>query len=357
VTERRRARALAGALAAALGLGGAGCDDRAGDAPAPSARGPRRAAPHATILAPREPAPAAAVPEESAIAIQLARGRLAALEPTSTRPRRPGHFDGKLVLGDATFPVAPNVRVALATAQAPRAHRRALAYYRLSHAIGARVVPPMVERRLPGGELAALLAPYPPAKELLATGVPLRNDGSVEAALSALSSEAAGSPWQTPDGRELALVGAPEAGLWSRWLKARSAAPDEVPGLVRAYAEMRALDYLAGNVLRRTAWLAEASRTLVLTDNQTAFGAQPDRASMSRALDELRSFARFPRALRDGLLALDADRATALFNAGEFDDWLLAPRVLVELGERRAALLSLIEARIQERGEAAVLAL
>ena len=55
--------------------------------------------------------------------------------------------------------------------------------------------------------------------------------------------------------------------------------------------------------------------------------------------------------------AFDRSRARAALAPGTFDEWLVSPRALIELDERRAGLLSLIDARVAERGEAAVLSL
>ncbi len=82
-----------------------------------------------------------------------------------------------------------------------------------------------------------------------------------------------------------------------------------------------------------------------------------DRPTLDHLLRRLRALARFPRGLRDALVRFDRGRAAATFTAGGFEAWLLAPRTVVELDERRAALLTLVEARIAERGAAAVLSL
>jgi hypothetical protein len=67
--------------------------------------------------------------------------------------------------------------------------------------------------------------------------------------------------------------------------------------------------------------------------------------------------ARFPRGLSEALTRFDrASAARAIAPAG-IDSWLLPPRSLIELDERRASLLSLIEAQVAERGAGAVLCL
>ena len=75
--------------------------------------------------------------------------------------------------------------------------------------------------------------------------------------------------------------------------------------------------------------------------------------------------ARFPRSLRDALVRLGPSEAAATLAPGAtatpipegFEGWLVPPRVLVDLEERRATLITLIQAEIDARGEAAVLSL
>src|SRR5262249_55864130 len=140
-----------------------------------------------------------------------------------------------------------------------------------------------------------------------------------------------------------------------------SASPVPVDGeratLVRDFVEMLVLDYLASFALRRTVVLLPDADALVLDDNREAFPSHVEPASLTPLLHRLRGVARFPRGLRDGLLRLSRERAAALLSPGGFETWLLAPRALIELDERRVGLLSLIEAQIVQRGEAAVLTL
>ena len=94
-----------------------------------------------------------------------------------------------------------------------------------------------------------------------------------------------------------------------------------------------------------------------MADNGTAFPPHPDAPTLDHMLGSLRAVARFPRELRTALAGLDRRRAAAAFAGGGFGTWLLSPRTLVDLDERRAALLTLVEARIAERGADVVLAL
>jgi hypothetical protein len=121
---------------------------------------------------------------------------------------------------------------------------------------------------------------------------------------------------------------------------------------------MLVLDYLAANAMRRTLLVASARDALVLDDNREAFPVAAEGAAVDQLLRRLKPIARFPRGLREALTAFDRERARrVLAPPGTFEDWLVSPRGLIELDERRAGLLSLIVARVAERGEAAVLSL
>lgn len=315
------------------------------------------APPPAATAAPSVSAPAAdPAPPVDSIAHALAHGRLVSLAPPSMAPAKRGVYEATIAspeLGSPAF-----AHVALAMNSAPRAHLRALAYAELARALGTHVVPRTVERRLTLREMATLLADSPDELSMLQRDAMLQNDGAVSALVRALSIEETGSPWAPPSGREISVPSATEPLTWVSWAEADPPNLAEDKGIVRSYIEMLALDYLSGNVLRQRAWLDEDAHTLVLFDNATAFAARPDKDVQARVLRTLRAFPRFPRGLYDALVRFDREAAARVFEPGPFETWLLPPRTLVDLGERRAALVSLIEARVLARGdEAAVLCL
>jgi hypothetical protein len=237
----------------------------------------------------------------------------------------------------------------------PIGHRRALAFYRLARALGARVVPVAALRRLGAGELAAAAGSSAEALALVREAR-VQNDGTVDALLATHGAASAGSPW---DSATSALTIDAEHGrevsTWERWSSSPTPAPGEDGALLRDYLEMLALDYLAGNVVRRAARLE--GRALVLVDNASAFPPRPDGPTLDKLLRKLRAAQRFPRGLRERLRVFDRDAAAVAFADGGFETWLLSPRMRIELDERRATLLTLIEARIGERGAEATLAL
>jgi hypothetical protein len=339
----RRARCLAAAIAAmGLGCTAPAAADRC---PEISASAPIVAAPTiASAARPRARDPAERALEDSAIV---------ALKPAAGLGPSAGIFVATLAEAAGS---AGSATLTLALASAPTAYRRPLAYARLAAALGMHVVPAAVERHLGAGEIAALLEPYPGLAALLATRLRVLNDGTVTALLSA---PAPGSRGEIASAVRVEARESFEVRTWARWAASPAPAADERPLLTRDFVEMLALDYLAANVTRRTL-LRDRDRgrdALVLDDNREAFPQGADRLAVDRLLQRLRPVARFPRGLRDALVAFDQERARQALTPGAFEGWLVSPRALIELDERRAGLLSLVEARIAERGEAAVLSL
>lgn len=258
-----------------------------------------------------------------------------------------GVLDAAVRLPGATHTVP--ARLTLALIDDPLALRRPLAFHRLAHALGARVVPVSVLRREGAGFIAELLAP-----DLLAALKPrlaVQNDGTVDALLT--SAGPAGAPFTEPHGHSIAVNGSAEMEALARGANSAVPLPGENPRLLRDFIEMRVLDYLSANVLRRTVFLDDAG-SLVLDDNATAFPLHVDPRAEVRLLNALRSSARFPKNLRAALDALDRSSAAARFAPGSFEEWLISPRNLVALDERRVSLLSLLDAKIAASGGAAV---
>ena len=250
---------------------------------------------------------------------------------------------------------AGSATLMLSLDSAPTAYRRPLAYARLAAALGMHVVPIAVERHLGAGEIAALLEPRKEIAASLGRRLRVLNDGTVTALLVGPARDASWDPASAArvDARE-----SHEVRTWERWAASPDLAGDERPRLTRDFVEMLVLDYLAANALRRSLLLDRESGALLLDDNREAFPQLTEQLAVDRLLQRLRPVARFPRGLRDALAAFNRERARdALAPAGSFDGWLVSPRTLVELDERRAGLLSLLEARIAERGEDAVLSL
>jgi hypothetical protein len=280
----------------------------------------------------------------------LLRAQVAALVPL----RGPGVRPGML---EASLDAPQGRRIALAQpafTAAPTAYRAPLAFYRLARALGLHVVPVTVVHVISVAELGAALDGQHEGLSILRE-LRVQNDGTVDVMLSMRSTASAGAPWEALRGALVEVDEGREVTTWNRWASAPSPARGEDGALLRDYVEMRVLDYLAANVARRT--VTRSGSALVLTDNGAAFPPHPDGPTLNHMLRALCAVARFPRGLRAALVGLDRARAAAAFAGGGFETWLLSPRSLVELDERRAALLTLVEARIAERGAEAVLVL
>lgn len=261
---------------------------------------------------------------------------------------RRGSFD--VELGSSEGPRRASLSIALGAA--PLAHHRPLAFYRLSRALGARVVPATTRRSLVAGDLAALADADAMA---ILRGARVLNDGTVDALLSARAPSHAGSPWAAPEGRPLETERARELVTWERWALSEAPIAGEDRELLRDYVEMLVLDYLAANDARTSALLA--GRALILADNASAFPPHPATSILDRMLRRLRAVQRFPSGIREALLGFDEARSAEAFAPGAFSTWILPPRMRVDVHERRATLLTLIEAKVAARGAEAVLCL
>ncbi|WP_156338041.1 hypothetical protein [Chondromyces crocatus] len=262
------------------------------------------------------------------------------------------------------------------------AWRRPLAFARLASALGARTVPSAVLRRIPVGDVARLLEGQPGGPELLRELV-VMNDGSVDALVQGQAlgtSRPLGAP-RPPSAsctrRIRAVDGAAEMEQWSRWAASLTPLAEERTQLVRDYVEMLVLDYLSGHIRRPDLLLDVDGDALILDDNADAFPALVPVHALDLLLRRLAAVERFPRTLHAGLLQLGRAQMAAHLAPGSialptrevtsrggapsapapltgFDQWLVSPRTLIDLDERRLALLSLIEAKRVRHGEAAL---
>jgi len=367
MSRRAAALALAGVLSvAACSSRGAGSSKRAAvdaedggaqAAPSRTAAGskgegeaaPERSSPTVTSAA---EGPVAAPERMDPIESDLARASVTALTPRGELSA--GVFDASVSIpARATSEAA---RISIALIDDPYAYRRPLAFYRLARALGAHVVPASVARRIGVGELGALLADQPLLLSFMKARAAIQNDGTIDALITAPGASGGASPWTAmgPLAREVAMNGSAEMETWAGWARSLEPAPSERTPLLRGYIEMLVLDYLSANVIRRSAMLDEATGSLLLTENATAFPVNPDPRALDPILDRLRASARFPRGLRERLTRFDRTAAAAALAPGGFDTWLVSPRSLVTLDERRAGLLTLLEAKVAEAEAAAV---
>ncbi|MFO0756396.1 MAG: hypothetical protein U0359_07890 [Byssovorax sp.] len=308
----------------------------------------------APAVTPPSPADPTAAWLSSACVVALAPRRIEA-----GRMEGPGLFRATLEGpgGQGGPPVRRAALLSIDLDAAPAAHRRPLAFARMAEALGVDIVPRMVERHLGAGDLAALLGGLPLVKPKVLPHLSIQNDGTLTALLAAPFPGAAGDPWAEPALTALHPKSAALVARWESWAASPAPAQGERPRLARAVVEMLVLDYLAANGTRRALLFSPELDAVVLEDNRDAFPPNVERPLLDPLLRKLRAVARFPCGLREALARFDRARAEAVLNPGSFEGWLLSPRSLIELDERRAGLLSLIEAQIALRGEEAVLSL
>ncbi|WP_437812475.1 hypothetical protein [Sorangium sp. So ce1078] len=302
-------------------------------------------------------APSAGTAGDAHVARALQRSPLRALRLTGKLAD--GRFEAILALGAGVEGVGPReVKVKLAPAQkkAPLAFRHPVAFYRLARELGAHVVPAAAARRIGVGELAALIGREPNARKLLRR-FSVMNDGTVDALVLAPAPGPPGPRWVSSRRRSIRFDDAPELDIWARWARSPSPARGERASILRDYLEVLALDYLAGNGLRKEIVIDVSAGALSLEANTSAFPLHVKAHELDRQLERLVEAARFPRALRDALARFGPEAAAAALRPGGIEEELVPPRALVELEERRQALLSLIAAKIADRGEDAVLSL
>jgi hypothetical protein len=294
----------------------------------------------------------APLPDEDPAHRQLRTAPITTLEIVSWS--RPGAFHATIDRPNSEGPA--HVTLTLALAQNPVAYRRPLAYARLSRALGMRLVPATVVRRVSTGELGAFFENAPDVRTYLSVHAAVLNDGTVDALLVAPSRGDAPRAWNLISRRDIVLDEAPEARAWARWAASAEPLPDENAAVLRDYVEALVLDYLAINT-RRNVLLDEATSELMLVENDGAFPPKFTPQTEAHLLERLKPVVRFPRRMREVLTKFDRDAARSVFMPGTFETWLITPRTLMLLDERRMSLLTLIEARIAEYGEHIVLSL
>jgi hypothetical protein len=268
---------------------------------------------------------------------------------------RPGVLAVTLALTSSPEPAS--AFVFLAVDQNPIGFRRPLAFEKLGAALGMRVVPATALRRISTGELGRLFAASADLRDYFNAHAAVQNDGTVDALVMAPSRGEGASAFRLPKGRELSLDSSIEAKTWAQAVASLEPNRAENTELLRDYVEALVLDYLSGNVLRRVAFLDEQASALHLTSNDSAFPSKVDPRALDLLLARLRPVKRFPRGLRAALSKLNRAAARELLAPTAFTDWLVSPRTLVDLDERRKSVLTLVEARIGESGEARVLCL
>jgi len=230
-------------------------------------------------------------------------------------------------------------------------YRGEVAAYRLARALDIDNVPPAMIRSFPRGALAAALGgEASDAGALFAKEAVAAAEGTVTGALV---------PW-IPKLEFIALEAEPMSSAWRGWL-APDGGPDtsEAQALAPQVSSMIVFDYLTGNWDRWSGGQIGIDRLhqkLLYLDNDGAFFDPPPPAPLAAQLARLAKVARFSRAFVGAVRALDADAARSAFGEESPGVPLLSARVLAGVEQRRKAALGVIDAKIAQLGEGAVLA-
>lgn len=315
-----------------------GCDPAAPESTVPSASATNGSAPTSALSAAATQGPTVTDATDAASRVEPVRTHLARLTPVDDGAE--GQFSARTVDGRP-------LRVALATRRRPRSYRKPLAAYRIAAALGLHVVPPTAVTDLPIAQLATLLeSQSSERRQAITERLVVRNDGTVRALLR-----------EPCVGRPLSLsAGQPVEG-WAELAASSAPLGGRTARSVTGYVQLVVLDFLTGNVLRRTVAYDEQSGRLCADDHDGAFPGYLGADGQELLLRRLRRIQRFPAGLDERLAQLDRAAVTGRLQPGRFTDWLVAPRPLLDLMERRTTLRTLLHARVQQHGASAVLPL
>ncbi|MCS6901021.1 MAG: hypothetical protein RMJ98_14655, partial [Myxococcales bacterium] len=179
-------------------------------------------------------------------------------------------------------------------------------------------------------------------------------DGALDDGVrSWLAAEVAVQPAGVVDGAVVELPGRTtrKATRWSyeeQWWTRLAESTEELGPKEQALAEdwvaTLVLDYLSGTILRRNVEQDEAGR-LWLVDNRETFLERPEAYAVAQILGRLKRCRRWPAGLRAALGRLDVAELDRRLRPGSYEHWLVYPRALREVGVRRRALASWLEAQ------------
>jgi hypothetical protein len=235
----------------------------------------------------------------------------------------------------------------------PRGWAHEIAAYRLAVLLGMDQVPPARVRVIERGQMRRHIAPD--------------WEGNPDSLLAPLSFNANVPGSTTVRGAAISWVPNLERGTldqpeglarWGAWLTPGTALSPEQRILARDLASMCVFDALIGNGDRlsggnlRTA--TNGMQRVIIRDHNLAFPVRWGESQRGRILEELQRTRRFPRSLVEALRRLDA-ASLARASHDEIVGDLLDDTQREAVLERRAMILSYVEALIEEHGEPAVI--
>jgi len=239
-----------------------------------------------------------------------------------------------------------------ATQRRPLGPVAEVAAYRLARCLGLDNVPPAVLRRVPVSVLQQQLdAEFVRQWPRIAPRLLTEHDGSVEGA----------AIFWIEGLRKLDLASPSVRAGTQRVLSLSEPLPDPPPPLAAGLSSLLAFDYLIGNWDRWSGGNVKGDATgqiLYARDQDAAFGGRLSEPLQRRLLDPVLATERFSRQFVQRLRALtrSAYHSELARDAVFAERPRLDERSLARLFDRRATLLSHVNALIEERGEQRVLA-
>jgi hypothetical protein len=165
-------------------------------------------------------------------------------------------------------------------------------------------------------------------------------------------------PWI--DGLEfLALESAPLSGQWKQWLRKGETVPDDQRELARQTSTLVAFDYVTANWDRWSGGnvgIDKASGMLLYIDNDGAFFDVPPLEGLQRNKKLLEGIDKFSRSFVAKMRELDDEAISKALGEETPGVPLLSAKALAGVSQRRKQLLTIIDAKLSDAGDDAVLA-
>ena len=224
----------------------------------------------------------------------------------------------------------------------PIVYKPRLAFYRVAAALGSPLVPRSEAYQIRLSEILHALARDPHGTTFLRNGVTVNNDGTVTVLITE----------SITGGHDVDITSGAEVASWRSWAEGREKVPPDREALTLDYVEALVLDFVTATVGRRLVTVDTNRSALYLKENGGAFNERADPRGLDSILAQLKRVNRFPKRLIDRLRAFDRAEADRTLRSGPFTSWLVATRPLSEMMERRRTIVSLVDARLSELGEA-----